>query len=134
MNETVTETAPVEAASDAAPAKTKPKPLPKKKVAAKPAKAKASDSIRSKVFTLLKENPNGLTGPSIMKKLKLSGVPSLLKDEGMCEKPRIKRAVSEEVRGVLYKLTALGLKDTNAGKVDDNAAPHSAGKDWPDGR
>ena len=91
-------------------------------------------SIRQRVFELLNKSPNGVTGAQIKEKLGLSGVPSILKDEGISEKPRIRRSVQEDVRGVLYHLTALGKKDLAAGKVDENAAPASGGKDWPNGR
>jgi hypothetical protein len=123
----------------AAKAKPAPTPVPKKPLKnAAPAKAvkgtKETTSIRQNTFELLKNNPDGLTGAQIMQCLNLKGVPAFLKDEGVCDKPRIKRASIEGIRGVVYKLTALGLKDLDHGKVDENAAEASAGKDWPANR
>lgn len=91
-------------------------------------------TIRDRVFKLLAKNADGLTGAQIKDKLQLGGVPSLLKDEGVCEKPRLKRTVREDVRGVVYVLTALGRKAVEADKIDENAAPSAAGKDWNDGK
>lgn len=99
------------------------------KSAVRPAAA-AGMTVRQRVFNLLAKNPDGLTGRDVMLKLGLKGIPSLLKDEGIGDKPRIKRSVSEGVRGVLYSLTAAGRADQSKGKVDENAAPRSAGKDW----
>lgn len=113
---------------------------PKAKAAKKAPKVKAKEpskrgpSVRQRVFALLAKSGDGLTGPAIMKKLNLSGVPALLKDEGVCAKPRIRRLDMEDVRGVMYTLTALGRSDLKAGKVDENAAESAAGKDWPNGR
>lgn len=90
----------------------------------------ATETVRSRVFALLAKSKTGLTGAQIKEKLGLSGVPALLKDEGVCDKPRIRRTTSEEVRGVLYVLTALGLKAVKDGTVDENAAPPSGGKGW----
>lgn len=106
----------------------------------KPAKTQKAKSttdkvtIRTRVFNLLAKSKEGLTGKQIMEKLELKGIPALLKDEGVCDKPRIKRKTQEGVRGVVYELTALGRKDQAAGKVDENAAEFAGGKDWPEGR
>jgi len=114
---------------------------PKKKPAkkdAKPAKAKAKTSngpsVRQWVFELLAASPSGVTGPAVRDQLELAGIPSCLKDEGVCDKPRIRRSVVEGTRGVVYSLTALGKKDLKAGKVDINKAPSGANKPWPEGR
>lgn len=104
----------------------------KTKKAAKKTAAKSGPTIREQVFKLLSHRPS--TGPYIKEKLGLSGVPSLLKDEGVSASPRIRRRDEEGVRGVVYELTARGKKDLADGKVDDNAAEPSGGKDWPDGR
>lgn len=87
-------------------------------------------TIRQRVFELLGKNPEGLTGRAIAEKLSLKGIPNLLKDEGVCEKPRIKRVVIEGVRGTTYVLTAAGKNDLAKGKVDENAAPSSSGVEW----
>lgn len=120
----------------AAPApKSATPPTPKTGGKAKAAPAKASGpSIRERVFAALAKAAEGMTGKQVMEKLVLKGIPSLLKDEAICDKPRIKRVTKEGVRGVLYALTAAGRKDQEAGKVDDNAADPSSGKDWPNGR
>lgn len=102
----------------------------KTEVAKKTVKAEATETVRSRVFALLAKSKTGLTGAQIKEKLGLSGVPALLKDEGVCDKPRIRRTTSEDVRGVLYVLTALGLKAVKDGTVDENAAPPSGGKGW----
>ena len=98
---------------------------------APPKKEKEGPSIRERVFALLAKSPEGLTGAEIKEKLELGGIPSLLKDEGVCEKPRIRRKSVEGVRGVKYELTALGKKHAAEGKVDEHAAELSGGKDWP---
>ncbi len=92
----------------------------------------AGPTVRERTFKLIAKTP--MTGPAIKEKLQLAGVPSFLKDEGVCAKPRIKRAVVEGVRGVVYSLTALGAKDLAAGKVDENAADASSGQEWPNGK
>lgn len=113
-------------------------PKTKAKSAAKTAKAKAKtngkkgSTVRERVFSLLAKTP--LTGAAIVTKLSLSGIPSLLKDEAICNKPRIRRKMQEGVRGVVYELTALGKKHLEEDLVDSNAAPSSAGQDWPNGR
>lgn len=118
-----------------APATAKTAPAPKgKKEEATPKKASGKETIRTRLFKLLAKHTDGLSGRTVMEKLGLSGVPAILKDEGICEKPRIRRLVSEEARGVVYVLTALGKKDLEAGKVDDNAAPASKGQAWPEKR
>jgi hypothetical protein len=124
---------------DATPAK-KPARKAKAKKAKTAAKAKAKPSangkagptVRERVFRLLAKTP--CTGPEVKAKLGLSGVPSLLKDEGVRQVPRIKREVAEGVRGVVYSLTAAGRRDLEAGKVDASAAEPSGGKDWPGSR
>lgn len=97
-------------------------------------KSSGGPSIRERVFALLNKSPNGLTGGQIKDKLGLGGIPSLLKDEGVCDKPRIKRISEEGVRGVLYTLTALGKKAVEKGTVDSEAAPLASGQEWPAGR
>jgi len=105
----------------------------KAKTAVKATNGKAEPTtIRLRVFQLLNKKPSG--GAEVKDKLGLSGIPSLLKDEAICAKPRICRKVEEGRRGVVYHLTALGKKDLVSGKVDENAADSSAGKDWPTNR
>lgn len=104
------------------------------KTAPAPTKKKATSAegtIRSRVFHLLQMNPQGLTGGQVMGKLSLSGIPALLKDEGVRDNPRIKRETQEGVRGVLYLLTAAGKKAVEKGTVDSDAAEPSGGKEWP---
>lgn len=101
-----------------------------KSVKAKKASTPRGESIRSKVFRLINKHANGLTGAQIVEKLSLQGVPKLLKDEGVCDNPRIKRLDIEGVRGVTYQLTARGKKHVAEDKVDVEAAPDCAGKDW----
>lgn len=109
-------------------------PTPASKPGAKgkpaPVAKNGGPTIRQRVFELLAKSPEGLTGRAIAEKLSLKGIPNLLKDEGVCEKPRIKRMVVEGVRGVTYVLTAAGKNDLAKGKVDENAAPSSSGVEW----
>lgn len=95
-------------------------------------KAESGPTARQRVFALISTTPS--TGAQIKEKLGLAGIPSFLKDEGVCEKPRIRRKVVEGARGVVYELTALGKSDLAKDKVDDNAAPVSSGKEWPNGK
>lgn len=115
------------------PKKTVKAPAKKKAVKKAPAVARG-DSIRLRVFKLLAKNVDGLTGRQIKDRLELSGVPNLLKDEGLADKPRIRRRDLEGVRGVVYQLTAAGKADLEKGKVDENAPTSAAGKEWPDGK
>ncbi len=95
--------------------------------------AKAGPTIRQRVFAMIAKTPS--TGAAIKEKLALSGIPSLLKDEAVIAKPRIRRLEPQAgARGVVYELTALGKKDLAAGKVDENAAEASGGKPWPANR
>ena len=116
------------AVADAPKSKKAPK-AKAKKVKQTPA---AEQTIRERVFQTLAKTP--MTGPALKDKLGLSGVPSLLKDEGVCDQPRIRRESVEGTRGVVYSLTARGKKDLANGKVDENAAPASGGSDWPEGK
>lgn len=163
MDQTAIEetTAPEAAAAKPAPKpKAKPAPAPKAKATpaapksmtslmpkvggkAKPAKAatpakaakpSSGPSVRERVFASLAKAAEGMTGKQVMDKLGLKGIPGLLKDEAICDKPRIKRVTKEGVRGVMYVLTAAGRKDQESGKVNDNAAEGSGGKEWPNGR
>lgn len=112
------------------------KKAPKKstKKASKKEATPRGDSIRLRVFQLLAKHADGLTGATIQEKLSLSGIPSLLKDEGMRSKaPRIERKVVEGVRGVHYVLTAAGKTALKDGTVDSEAAPKAEG-DWPSNR
>jgi hypothetical protein len=120
----------------ATPAKKAPKKAAKaKKAAVKKAPTKRTEpTIRHRVFTLLNKSPNGYTGAQIKEKLELAGVPNLLKDEGLSDKPRIKRVDIEGVRGVVYQLTAAGRKAVADGTVDSNAAESAARVAWPDGK
>lgn len=114
-------------------AATKTEKAPKvAKVKAEKVAKETGPTIRQRTFELLAKTP--MTGPAIKEKLAISGVPSFLKDEGVNDKPRIRRRAEEGVRGVLYELTALGKKDLAAGKVDENAAEASGGKEWPNGK
>lgn len=88
------------------------------------------DTVRLRVFKLLKKTPNGLTGASIAEKLELRGIPSLLKDEGMSAAPRIKREFIEGTRGAVYSLTAAGKKAVEAGTVNSGAPASASGKEW----
>lgn len=117
-----------------APTSVAPKAKKAKKPAEKKSPTKSSNgpTVRERVFKLINSRP--MTGPAIMEKLELSGVPSFLKDEGVCAKPRIRRKVQEGVRGVVYELTALGKADLAKGAVNENAAEPSNGKEWPNGR
>lgn len=88
------------------------------------------DTVRLRVFKLLKKTPNGLTGAAIAEKLELKGIPSLLKDEGMNAAPRIKREFIEGTRGAVYSLTAAGKKAVEAGTVNSDAPASASGKEW----
>lgn len=101
-----------------------------KKAPASVKKAAGGPSIRVRVFNLLAKSIDGLKGSQIQEKLGLKGIPALLKDEGVCDKPRIKRAANPEGRGVLYSLTARGKQAVEKGTVDSDAAKASGGKDW----
>jgi hypothetical protein len=105
-----------------------------KKAAVKKASTRTEKTIRSKVFDLLNRNSDGLTGAQIKEKLELSGVPNLLKDEGLSSKPRIRRSAIEGVRGVVYQLTAAGKHAIENGTVDSDAPESAAGKNWPSGK
>jgi hypothetical protein len=118
-----------------APAKTAKKKVAKK--AAKTSKKEVTprgESVRYRIFSLLKKHDSGLTGPQIKEKLSLSGIPSLLKDEGCSEKPRLRREKHEDARGVFYVLTAAGRKAVENDTVDSGAPASASGKEWPEGR
>lgn len=118
----------------AAPKKAKPadgKQVAKGKAAVKATKS-TGETIRLRVFRALSKKPQ--TGPQLAAALGLSGVPSLLKDEGVIAKARIRRKEVEGVRGVVYELTAAGKADLAKGAVDEHAAPASGGTPWPNGR
>lgn len=106
---------------------------PTKKAAVKK-NTEAKETIRSRVFSLLAQHPDGLSGAEIMAELELGGIPALLKDEGIADTPRIKRGKLEGTRGTVYKLTALGKKAVDKGTVDSEAAESAKGKEWPEGR
>jgi len=121
------------------------KPVAKKKnlikgkaAVAKPEPKKASvprgDSIRLRTFQLLNKHPNGLTGAQIKERLELGGIPSLLKDEGCAATPRIKRQTQENVRGVVYVLSAAGRKALEKDTVDSDTPEKAAGQEWPANR
>lgn len=61
-------------------------------------------------------------------------IPHILKDEGVCDMPRIRRVKVEGQRAAGFTLTRLGRKHLKEGKVDSHAAPSSAGRSWPIGR
>jgi hypothetical protein len=87
-------------------------------------------TVRSQIFELL--HVHRLTGAQIAEKLNKHYVPAILKDEGVCDRPRIKRETVPCVRGVVYSLTNLGEEDLEAaGRVDENAAGPSKGVHWP---
>lgn len=129
---------------DAAPAATKPAKKvnkakangkPAKKPAKKAAKAKKAstprgDSIRLRTFRLLAKGE--MTGRAVMDKLGLKGVPACLKDEALCDNPRIKRTSPPTATGAdgptHYVLTAAGRKALEKGTVDSEAAPRSIGQ------
>lgn len=115
-------------------AKTNGKAHAKANGSAKAKPEKKEDSIRLRVFKLLNSKPTGYTGPQIKEKLGLTGVPALLKDEGMRAKaPRIARQEIEGVRGVVYVLTPAGKQAIKDGTVDSEAAPRATG-DWQNNR
>lgn len=114
--------------------------MAKNTTAEKAVKGKAAPAPKDKVtqrvliFNMLaKAGKGGMTGSEIRDELGVKGIPNLLKDEGVSDKPRIRRHKEEGKRGVLYSLTAEGLKDHKAGKVDENAAPASGQVEWRDG-
>jgi len=115
----------------AAPAK---KEAPVKKAAAAEEKESRGPTIRQKVFDLLYKSSEGLTGGEIKEALEINTVPMLLKDEGVCENPRIKRIKVEGVRGVKYMLTPRGRKAVEKDTVDSEPAASSTGEEWPEGR
>lgn len=122
------------------------KAAPKKKAAKKKVAKKAGDgkkrsssddrdTIRLRMFKLLKKNSNGLTGSQIKDGLELTGIPNILRDEGIvASPPRIRRLDVEGVRGVVYQLTAAGLKAIENGTVNSGAPASANGIEWPDGR
>jgi len=120
-------------------AKSVKKKVAKKKGAKKAAKKQreggrmddSHDTIRLRIFKLLKKNPNGQTGSQIAEKLELSGIPNLLRDEGIvASPPRIKREEIEGQRGVVYSLTAAGKKALENGTVNSGAPGAATGKSW----
>lgn len=138
-----------EAPATKAPAKKrtakKPAKVAKKKTAKKVAKKKAAkksgeprgrmddshDTIRLRMFKLLKKHPNGLMGGEVMTKLELTGIPNLLRDEGIvASPPRIKRELEEGKRGVVYTLTAAGKKALENGTVNSGAPGSAKGLEW----
>ena len=117
-----------------APVKAAPaKKAPVKKVEAKEASDRGP-TIRQKVFDLLYKSSEGLTGGEIKEALEINTVPMLLKDEGVCENPRIKRIKVEGTRGVKYMLTPRGRKAVEKGTIDSEPAASSTGEEWPEGR
>lgn len=154
MTDESTPVAETTAAPEAAPAKKKA--VVKKKAAAKPAKKKVAKkkvakkvakkkstatgegkgrmddthvTIRLRMFKLLAKG--GQTGAKIAEKLELSGIPNILRDEGiMANPPRIKREMIEGTRGVVYSLTAAGKKALEKGTVNSEAPAAATGKDW----
>lgn len=123
-------------AKKAGKAKANGKPAKKAaKKATKPAKAKKAstprgDSIRLRTFRLLAKGE--MTGRAVMEKLGLKGVPACLKDEALCDNPRIKRTSTPTETGAdgptHYQLTAAGRKALEKGTVDSEAAPRSIGQ------
>lgn len=114
--------------------KTAKKKTAKKKAAASGEPRRSDDTrdtIRLRMFKLLKKNVNGLTGSQIKEKLELSGVPNILRDEGIVAKPpRVRRSEIEGVRGVVYQLTAAGLKALEKGTVNSEAPASAGGLEW----
>lgn len=92
--------------------------------------ATGGPTVRQQLFEFL--DKRAATGAEVRDHLGLTTVPMILKDEGVCDEPRIERFVQEGSRGVLYSLTAKGKQDLADGKVDENAAPGSSGKAWPE--
>lgn len=84
---------------------------------------------RLRIFQGLAAIP--MTGREIANMLGGKSIPMILKDEGVCVTPRIQRAMVAGKKGVVYSLTAAGLADLEAGKVDENAAPSSPHLEWP---
>jgi DNA-binding transcriptional ArsR family regulator len=92
------------------------------------------DTVRTRIFRMLAKQP--MTASEISKAVGHASCPSLVKDEGVCEKPRIRREDGTQYgkRGVVFTLTALGHKHLEQGVVDQHAAPQSFGVPWPEGR
>lgn len=83
---------------------------------------------------MLYKAKDGMSGSELKDALSTPSVPMFLKDEGICDNPRIKRVKVEGVRGVKYMLTARGRKAVEKDTVDSEAAASSSGQEWPEGR
>ena len=111
--------------------KASPKKVSPKKATSKSVAKKSSSKItmREKLFKLLADNPDGLTGKQVKDAISPSGVPAVIKNEAMRESnPLIKRKSVEGTRGVVYYLTVAGKKFVEKGDFSANPAPDSRGK------
>ncbi len=72
-----------------------------------------------------------------MKKLGITDTQNVFRDEGLSDKPRIKRAEVDGVRGMVYALTARGRKAIENGTIDSERPPSSMLSEtklsWKDG-
>ena len=94
---------------------------------AQPKAEPVKETVRLRIFKLLKKHPDGLTAAQIVESLGLNKPVPLIKHECMAAKPRMHREKHEDVRAVVYSLTAAGKAAIDKGTVDSEPAPSSVG-------
>jgi len=97
---------------------------------------KKGPSVRERIFKILEKAEFGFSRKEVMMKLHIRDTQNVFRDEGLSEKPRIKRTEVPGVRGMVYSLTPRGRRAIENGTIDSEKAPSLLGNAevrWKDG-